>query len=179
MNKNWFLYIALVIPLAMFGVTAIGVLYPQAEAVPQEDFIYMAAGHYGAYHCAQDAKAKLLPADKEINPAHVPTKVDDCADANLYIYHFRDKSNTKISLADAKLLKLSAKSESSDGYKIEPYCSSTMYFMWPFDMGSHYHYDICISKDSYQKKINIPIQENKYNSFQFIAWIHAPTTTQK
>lgn len=184
MHKNYFLYIALLIPLLMIAVTAIGVLYPQDETTPQEDFIYMAASHYGAYHCALDAKAKLFPNDKNNHgPAPSPAQVDSCADANLYVYHFKEKSNVKINLAEAKQLPLSEKTVSEDGYQVEQYCSSTMYFMWPFDMSSNYHYDICISKNNYQKKINIPIREEKYNSFQFIAWIPhqsaIPKTTEK
>lgn len=172
MKKHYFLIIAILIPLVMIVTTAISVLFYQVDLYPGQNFIYIAAEHYGSYQCAHDIKAKLFPehAASQI-PHHSSLKVNSCADTNLYIYDFKNKTNTLITLQQAEKLPLSSNPESSDGFKVEQYCSSSLYFMWPFEMAGNYHYDVCVSKGNYMKKISIPLHEKKYNSFQFIAWI--------
>lgn len=179
MNKNYYLYIALLIPIILVVVTAAGMLFPQNELLPEENFVYLVAEHYGAFHCGQDLKQKLF-ADS-LNH-HVPPlssdQMNSCASAGLYLYNFKEKSNTKLTLAEAKELLASDKTESPDGFRLEEYCSSGMYSMWPFEMSSNHHYNVCIQKDTYQKKINIS-PDSKYNSFQFIGWTKKTATIAK
>lgn len=177
-NKNRvYLYIALLIPLIMFGITAISLLFPQETFLPKQDFIYVLGSGNEAYTCVQKIRSQLFPGEYTAATAPKPT---DCKDTFLYRYDVTNRSSTLITADEIKNIKLPSKAimTTDDGYSIIPYCDTSNLSGWT---PSNPSYGICIQKDDKQKRLNITNYVNHSKTFYyfyFISWLESPPNPQ-
>jgi hypothetical protein len=162
------LYLAILIPLLMIIVTTFGILWCQKDLLPENNFLYLASESYEAFYCLEQTRFELIPGLPKPKAAQ-----PDCRRTQIYMYDFKTKTSSLINQASAAHLKLSPNPVAADNYRIDPFYNSDADIIWPFLTGNTYP-DLSLSKGPYRKRLNI--QQKKYSSLQFIAWIENPAS---
>jgi|GEM_PF-2165897 hypothetical protein len=173
-KKRIFLYIAILIPVAMILVTAFEVYFHQVSLNPKYNFLYiLSKSEYGA-GCWLKAKSQFYPetsTDKKETPQ---PDTDACKTTQFYIYDFSKNTSTAITQDEAKQLKLSPayQTVSPDGFDISYYCTSSEVLDWPLINVNNL--DVCVKKNDYTKRLHLrhyTTGVNGYYNFYFISWI--------
>ena len=162
-KKDYFLYLAILIPIIMIIAVAISVRFYKINFYSQYNFVYAMIDKNNGY-CQKQLLNQLFPA--EYPNKMPPDKKYDCGNPNFYVYDSRKNTSSPITLNQVTQLKLSQK-QSPDGYFIQYYCNTAFSPDWWWD--DHPVYGACLRKGDYQKPLKII--NNDTNSFFFVGWI--------
>ena len=171
--RNFYLYLAILIPILMIAITTFNLIFYKVELHPQYSFIYMINDRSNAYTCWQAFKADLFPDHAIKSPSSFATNPPySCKTAKLYEYDFASKKSTLVSIQQVKKMKLSTPSTivSPDGFTINNYCYASDISSWGF---TTYSYDsVCVKKGKANQRLDINYnQEYPDNYFYFVGWV--------
>lgn len=171
-NSRIYLYIALVIPVAMIVFTVIFVSLSKTNLHPGHNFIFMLSKDSNPYYCLEQIQTKLFP-DNYMQKAVAGNATTDCSSTKLYQYDFSQNKCIPMTLDAAIQSEPSLPTEvkSADGFMIKSYCGTSTLSGWT---PSQLHSDICITNGIEATRLNIshyPDNANDYNYFYFLGWI--------
>lgn len=162
-SNNFYLFLALFLPLLMILITAVNMVFFKAELRPKYNFIYMVTTDYYDGSCMQALK-KSVYADNPLPKISKPSAT--CKPAKLYLYDFSTKQSKEVSLQQVRTMQLSSKAKalSPDGFLITYNCYNSDFPLWDLLISSNPL--MCLQKDGIKQKIkNI----SSYYSY-FIGW---------
>ncbi len=157
------------VPFVVLLVAA-GVIYgPRAFANPHEDFLYVICSDYGR-NCMDNytvsSEGKL-----QINLWHGGASRSlhlydyDVADpGTLYYYDVSKETSTRLTVDEARRYDLSRSEESSDGYRLKHYSTSSGFLFWG-NSSSGWQLENGLLKK------RIELAGNEYDDKQLIGWI--------
>lgn len=171
MKKNYFLYLAILIPIIMIISVVISVQFSLFNMHPKFNFVYATIDTSNTYYCEQKLLLNLFPAEysKTILPSRLYGQPTDCKNIKYYIYNFKNNTSSYTELAQVTQLKLN-RATSPDGYKLTQYCRASFPMGWIDDIGSPNAGGLCIIKNNTEQKIKVEKPFN-FGTYVFLGWI--------
>ena len=166
-NRKFYLYAALLIPILMIVIVTISVIFFKPPApTPQYNFVYVIVKGYNPWRCQEQIKAQLFPGTR--NFASHP--INQCEQAKFFIYHVDRNQSSPIDADKLKNLAFISPFQSPDGFYISVNCQSVL--MPPFYPDTRWINDVCLIKGNFRKRLIIQFQvKDELYSFAFIGWL--------
>jgi len=159
MKKNYFLYLAILVPLVMMSAAIISTLFFKKEQHSQYDFAYAVLKQY-TKHC-----------DRFLDPILLVAQWDNTCEASFYIYDSK-RNTSRLVTHDQIPAHLLISGVSPDGYNIEVCGVTFPEIFWLDD--KYYHWNRCLVRGNFQKRM-IKLQQDQVssspNNFVFLGWI--------
>ncbi|RDI44543.1 hypothetical protein [Aquicella lusitana] len=172
-KRNIFLYLAILIPVAMIIITALAVgFYQQKRLQPKFNFVYMLVDS-DQLGCQQAIEQKLFK--EQVTPAgrYPAANTKRCDMVKLYLFNTRTRTSTFITLDQAQqftfLNKLN-RYKSPDGFTLESFCRTDMPLGFWNEMRLENH-GVCLRQGKYREKLDLKPSREEAAYFIFIGWI--------